>query len=171
MNASFLSCIHLQTILHFVNKLTLLVMNAVIWCCVSISLGLRHVMHMRFSGVLSVTSVTLLKRLKRFFINVTLFTFLTCLRFFFEGFFASVVEWNWTDWLCRSIINVMQEKQDRQERDMAILKNDIAKLRRDLTNERELVHSLRAHAADASWAIADVKRGQDQVTHTTYIPN
>jgi len=54
-------------------------------------------MHMRFSGVLSVTSVTLLKRLKRFFINVTLFTFLTCLRFFFEGFFASVVEWNWTD--------------------------------------------------------------------------
>jgi len=62
----------------------------------------------------------------------------------------------------------MQEKQDRQERDMAILKNDIAKLRRDLTNERELVHALRAHVADASWAIADVKRGQDQVTDHTY---
>ena len=58
----------------------------------------------------------------------------------------------------------MQEKQDRQERDMAILKNDIVKLRRDLTNERELVKALRAHAADASWAIADVKRGQDQVS-------
>jgi len=59
---------------------------------------------------------------------------------------------------------VMQEKQDRQERDMAILKNDIAKLRRDLTSERELVKALRTHAADASWAIADVKRGQDQVS-------
>jgi len=60
----------------------------------------------------------------------------------------------------------MQEKQDRQERDMAILKNDIAKLRRDLTSERELVKTLRAHAADASWAIADVKRAQDQVSDT-----
>jgi len=57
----------------------------------------------------------------------------------------------------------MQEKQNRQDRDMAILKNDIAKLRRDLSNERELVTALRTHAADASWAIADVKRGQDQV--------
>ena len=66
--------------------------------------------------------------------------------------------------VCRSIINVMQEKQDRQERDMAILKNDIAKLRRDLSNERDLVETLREHAADASWAIADVKRGQDQVS-------
>jgi len=59
---------------------------------------------------------------------------------------------------------VMQEKQQAQERDMATLKNDIVKLRRELTRERELVNTLRTHAADASWAIADVKRGQDQVS-------
>ena len=58
----------------------------------------------------------------------------------------------------------MQEKQNRQERDMAILKDDIAKLQRELATERELVNVLRSHAADASWAIADVKRGQDQVS-------
>jgi len=46
---------------------------------------------------------------------------------------------------------------------MAILKNDIVKLRRELNSERELVKTLRAHAADASWAIADVKQAQDQV--------
>jgi len=58
----------------------------------------------------------------------------------------------------------MHEKQERQGRDMAILKNDISKLRRDLTSERELVMALRSHAADASWAVADVKRGHDQVS-------
>jgi len=58
---------------------------------------------------------------------------------------------------------MMQERQDRQERDMAVLKNDIVKLRRELTAERELVKALRSHAADATWAIADVKRGHDQV--------
>jgi len=57
----------------------------------------------------------------------------------------------------------MQERQERQDRDMAILKNDIVKLRRELTNERELVKTLRTDAADASWAIADVKRAHDQV--------
>lgn len=68
-----------------------------------------------------------------------------------------------SDCIRRSIINVMQERQERQERDMAILKNDIVKLRRELNSERELVKTLRAHAADASWAIADVKQAQDQV--------
>jgi len=63
----------------------------------------------------------------------------------------------------RSIINVMQERQDAQDRDMAILKDDIAQLRHQLTAERDVVHSLRAHAADAAWAIADVKRAHDQV--------
>jgi len=57
----------------------------------------------------------------------------------------------------------MQEKLEAQQRDMAILKNDVVRLRRDLSAERDLVTSLRSHAADASWAIADVKRGQDQV--------
>jgi len=57
----------------------------------------------------------------------------------------------------------MQEKLDAQERDMASLKDDVVKLRRDLSTERELVQTLRSHAADAAWAIADVKRGQDQV--------
>ena len=65
---------------------------------------------------------------------------------------------------------MMQETQDRQERDMATLKNDMLKLRRELATERELVRALRAHSADASWAIADVKRGQDQV-RSIPIPN
>jgi len=57
----------------------------------------------------------------------------------------------------------MQERQEAQERDMAILKNDISELRRDLKSKGELIKALRSHAADSSWAIADVKRGQDQV--------
>ena len=64
---------------------------------------------------------------------------------------------------CRSIINVMQEKQASQDRDMAELKNDIGELRTQLVTERDLVRHLRAHAADAAWALADVKRSHDQV--------
>jgi hypothetical protein len=63
----------------------------------------------------------------------------------------------------RSVINVLQEKQEAQERDMAIMKDDIARLRRELAAERELVKALKGQAADSTWAIADVKRGQDQV--------
>jgi len=57
----------------------------------------------------------------------------------------------------------MQEKQASQDRDMAELKNDIGELRTQLVSERDLVRHLRSHAADAAWALADVKRSHDQV--------
>lgn len=63
----------------------------------------------------------------------------------------------------RSVINVLQEKQYAHERDMSILKDDLEQLRRELAAEREIVRELRAQTADSVWAIADVKRGQDQV--------
>lgn len=67
------------------------------------------------------------------------------------------------DNVCRSVINVLQEKQEAQERDLAIMKDDLARLKRDLVAERELVRTLKTQTADSTWAIADVKRGQDQV--------
>ncbi len=45
------------------------------------------------------------------------------------------------------MINVLQEKQEAPERDMAIMKDDLAKIKRELAIERDLVKALKAQTA------------------------
>jgi len=63
----------------------------------------------------------------------------------------------------RSVINVLQEKQDAQETNLAFLKDALSRLTGEHAHQREDITSLKTITSNTEWAIADVKHGQAQV--------
>ena len=63
---------------------------------------------------------------------------------------------------CRSILNVITEKQASQERDLAILKDEISVIRADQERDHNVLQALQTQVSDSAWAIANLKTGQDQ---------
>ena len=65
----------------------------------------------------------------------------------------------------RSILNLIQEKQEKQAADLAILKNEIYYLRQKRAEDQEIIKDLKQAASDNAWGVADIKLQQNQLAH------
>lgn len=63
----------------------------------------------------------------------------------------------------RSVLTVIQERQDKQEEDLSILKNEISKVRRDAQLNRQVTTALKALVGDNAWAVNDLKVDQREL--------
>lgn len=63
----------------------------------------------------------------------------------------------------RSALNVLSEKQDSQEQDLATLKNELRELREQQKGDKDLILQLQTMASDNGWGIANLKGAQDQL--------
>ena len=63
----------------------------------------------------------------------------------------------------RSVLTVIQEKQDKQERDMGILKDEIAKIRHDVALNKEVISAVKALVGDNAWATNNLKMEQNEL--------
>lgn len=63
----------------------------------------------------------------------------------------------------RSILNIVQEKQDEQEQNIAFLKNELRQLRQQQDKEHRSVGQLRAAISDTAWGLSQLKSVQDQL--------
>jgi len=60
-------------------------------------------------------------------------------------------------------MNVLSEKQDSQERDLAALKDELRELREQQKRDKDLILQLQTMASDNGWGIANLKGAQDQL--------
>ena len=60
-------------------------------------------------------------------------------------------------------MNVLAEKQDSQERDLAALKDELRELREQQKRDKDLILQLQTMASDNGWGIANLKGAQDQL--------
>lgn len=63
----------------------------------------------------------------------------------------------------RSILNVIQEKQAEQDRDIAMLKDELQVLRTSQETDHATLEKASIMVSDAAWAIRDLKHSQDQL--------
>ena len=70
---------------------------------------------------------------------------------------------------CRSILNVIQERQDQQSRDLAILKDTLTDLAVQQQRDSSVLETLMSQSSNTDWAVADLKTSQDHLTDDVMI--
>ena len=64
----------------------------------------------------------------------------------------------------RSILNILQERQDEQGRDLAILKDALTDLQAQQVQDWDILQGLMSQKSNTDWAVADLKQSQDHLT-------
>lgn len=65
--------------------------------------------------------------------------------------------------ITRSILNLVQERQEAQEKDLQILKDTILELSKQQKVDRQSIQTLQKVAEDNAWGIGNLKTGNDQI--------